>query len=210
VKLETGHTHRAATFAHHVGGTVTEPSGRNLKAPRFGPLVFAASTWDAPWTTRFQTTRLHQLRPVRGSGDQHAERMALIRASALLSRRVHGFYVKPSFDIDTIYTPCRLQRVGCLCAGSSMSQPPTKVTFAATPCRTGKNLAAGRWDRAATDIQAGATVFSQYVEPQLEPSKGAGRPAPFTTLSSLHKHFGRCRRNRHFWVAQIPDLIWRP
>jgi hypothetical protein len=206
VSYETGHT-TSGTFA--TTSADRYDFGAAIKH-QIGPWLFAAALdagYDALNTTRY----------INFAGAAAATSTPSVwrldsRFRAAYVAESNGFYVKPSFDIDTIYTALPgFSEWGAGALGLNVAAAH-KVTFAATPMfELGKTWLLANGSTLRPYIQAGATVFSNNTWSLNSTFEGApAGTAPFTTLSSLPQTLWKVSAGIDiFRVAQIPDLDLR-
>lgn len=206
VGYETGHTISgsfAATSADRYD------FGAAIKH-QIGPWLFAAALdggYDALTTTRY----INFAGATTASSTPSVWRLDS-RFRAAYVAESNGFYVKPSFDIDTIYTAIPGFSESGAGALNLNVAAANKVTFAATPMiELGKTWLLANGSALRPYVQGGATVFSNNnwsINSTLE-----GAPAgvaPFTTLSSLPQTLWKVSAGIDiFQVARIPDLDLR-
>ena len=206
MSYETGHT-TSGTFA--TTSADRYDFGAAIKH-QIGPWLFAAALdagYDALNTTRY----------INFAGAAAATSTPSVwrldsRFRAAYVAESNGFYVKPSFDIDTIYTALPgFSEWGAGALGLNVAAAH-KVTFAATPMfELGKTWLLANGSALRPYIQAGATVFSNNTWSLNSTFEGApAGTAPFTTLSSLPQTLWKVSAGIDiFRVAQIPDLDLR-
>ena len=124
----------------------------------------------------------------------------------------NGLYVKPSLDLDAIYTAMPgFSEFGAGALGLNVAAA-NKVTFAATPMiELGQTWLLANGSALRPYIQGGATIFSNNTWSLSSTFEGApAGVAPFTTLSSLPQTLWKVSAGIDiFRVARIPDLDLR-
>ena len=203
---ETGRT-TSGTFAttsadrYDFGGAIKH---------QIGPWLFAAAL-DAGYE-KLNTTRDINFAGVTAATSAPSVWRLDSRFRAAYVVESNGLYVKPSLDLDTIYTAIPgFSEQGAGALGLNVA-PANKVTFAATPTiELGETWLLANGSALRPYIRGGATVFSNNTWSLNSTFEGApAGVAPFTTLSTLPQTLWKVSAGIDiFAIAGIPNLDLR-
>ena len=206
VGYETGHT-TSGTFA--TTSADRYDFGAAIKH-QIGPWLFAAAL-DAGYEA-LNTTRYINFGGATTANSTPSVWRLDSRFRAAYVVESNGLYLKPSFDLDTIYTAMPgFSEQGAGALGLNVAAT-NKVTFAATPTiELGQTWLLANGSALRPYIRGGATVFSNNTWSVNSTFEGApAGTAPFTTLSSLPQTLWKVSAGIDiFRIARIPDLDLR-